>query len=54
MKKTYTLPEAKKLNVEQNDILTLSFIFDETNRENVVKDPFAPPVSQTVYNHQEA
>lgn len=54
MKKTYTLPEAETLNGEKADILTLSFVFDETNHENIVKDPFAPPVSQTVFNHQEA
>ena len=45
MKKTYLLPEMTVLKGAHEDVLTLSFIQDETNRENIVIDPVAPRAS---------
>lgn len=46
MKKTYMLPELEIVIASEIDTFSLSFIIDETNRENVVKDPFAPMSTQ--------
>ena len=50
MKKLYTLPKMEKLAISQEDILTLSYIFDEKNHENIVRDPFAPAVAKGTMN----
>lgn len=55
MKKTYSLPEMNICQTAEADILTLSYIQDETNRENIVIDPFAPRAAgDIVLNHQNA
>ena len=42
MRKTYLLPELNVLKTTDADILTVSYIYDEENRDNVVVDPFIP------------
>lgn len=54
MKKIYTLPELEKIVCHEKDILTWSFILDETNRENVANgDPWAPQSAEIAIGHQE-
>ena len=50
MKKLYTLPKMEKLTISQTDILTLSYIYDGKNHENIVRDPFAPAVAKATMN----
>ena len=42
MKRLYTLPKMEVLVADQADVLTLSYIHDTKNLENIVRDPFAP------------
>ena len=48
MKKFYTLPNMEVIATSDSDVIATSFDFfvDETNRENVAKDPFAPVSTQ--------
>ena len=54
MKKLYTLPKMDVIAASQGDILTYSVIADTLNRENVVRDPFAPKSAQVTFGNQEA
>lgn len=52
MKKLYTLPNVEVIAASENDVIATSWVFqtDETNRENIAKDPFAPASSQILFN----
>ena len=56
MKRTYLLPELTVLWGSKDDVLTMSYIYDETNRDNIVVDPFAQRASavEVASNHQNA
>ena len=53
MKKIYTLPQADKIQCEQEDVLTISLFVDTEKRESVVRDPFAPQATTIAMGHQE-
>ena len=56
MKKTYLHPEMSMSTGIAMDILTMSYIYDTANRENIVVDPFAPRViaGDVALMHQDA
>ena len=56
MRKTYLLPEMTVLKGAHEDILTISYIYDESNRENIVVDPFSPRATagDVALSHQDA
>lgn len=41
MKRLYTLPKMEVIVSCEEDVLTLSYIYDQENKENIVRDPFA-------------